>query len=293
MSGIKIAAVVALSAYLIYTVIVDPVDYKALKGQRVVVCGASTGIGEQIAYEYSKLGARIVITARRAEVLKEVAAKCRELGAEEVYSIPLDLSLVESAERLINESVTLMRGIDILVLNHIMGYYAHWTSKSVEKLELAEKMFKVNTLSYINIATYALQHLEESGGSIVVVSSFAGKMGIPFTAPYSATKHALHGFFESLRHDLYYSKSNISVTICVLGFIDTESAIQRAGDTVKVPLLSANETAVAIIRGGALRQREVYYPRSLVLALYVKQFFPRFLDSIMRYYHDENAIMNR
>lgn len=291
MSGIKIAVVLALAAYLVYTVVVDPVDYAALKRHRVVVCGASTGIGEQIAYEYSKLGANVVITARRADALKTVAEKCKELGASDVHFIPLDLALQESAEQLMNKSVAIMGGIDVVILNHVFGFYGHWTSKSTEKLGLVEQMFRVNTLSYINIATFALPHLEESRGRLVVVSSFAGIVGIPFVAPYSATKHALHGFFESLRHDIYYSHSNISVTMCVIGFIDTEAAVQRAGNVVTLPLASATETALAIIRGGALRQRDVYYPRSMVLALYIRQFFPRFLDSVIRYVHDETAVV--
>jgi corticosteroid 11-beta-dehydrogenase isozyme 1 len=294
MSGLKLAVVVAVVAYVMYMVVVDPVDYGSLKNMRVVVCGASAGIGEQIAYEYSKYGARIVITARRAELLEKVANNCIMLGAGDVHVVPLDLSSEISAEKLVNESVSLLGGIDVLILNHIVGYYGHWTSKSTRQLSLVEQMFKVNTLSYINIATYSLSHLEQSKGRIVVVSSFAGKMGIPFVAPYSATKHALHGFFESLRHDLHYSHSNISVTVCTLGFIDTDSAKQRAGNVVKlVPLAKVDETAMAIIRGGVLRQREVYHPRSLALALYVRQFFPRVLDYIIRYVHDETAIVEQ
>ena len=294
MSGIKIAVFLAVAAYIMYTVVVDPVDYASLKNTRVVVCGASTGIGEQIAYEYAKYGARLVITARRAEILEKVAEKCRQLGAGDVHVVPLDLSFEISAEKLVNESVSLLGGIDVVILNHIVGYYGHWTSKSTQQLSHVVQMFKVNTLSYINIATYALPHLEQSKGSIVVVSSFAGKIGIPFVAPYSATKHALHGFFESLRHDLRYSHSNISVTICVLGFIDTQSAKQRAGNVVKaVPMARVDETAIAIIRGGVLRQREVYYPRTLVLAQYIRQFFPRLLDYIIRYVHDEAAIVEQ
>ena len=89
---------------------------------------------------------------------------------------------------------------------------------------MCARHFDVNTFSFIALATAALPELEVSRGTIVAVSSMAGKMGLPAVAVYSGSKHALHGFFDSLRHDLINSGSNVSVTTAVLGSIDTNSA---------------------------------------------------------------------
>ncbi|XP_065832980.1 hydroxysteroid 11-beta-dehydrogenase 1-like protein [Oscarella lobularis] len=274
---------VALAVYVLY----DPNDYATLlAAKRVVVCGASTGIGEQLAYVYSTYGARLVITARRESMLQAVAAKCRQLGAASIDYVPLDLAESDSARILVDFAQSSMGGIDVVVLNHIIGYYAPWNAKSIAKLDFADKILRVNTWSYMSIATHALSALETSRGSLVVVSSFAGKVGAPFTEPYSASKHALHGFFDSLRHDLYFQKSNISITLCVLGNIDTETAMNRVGKVVTLEWLSANRTAEAIVKGGARREREIYYPVSLSFALYLHTFFPRLVDAIIHQVHD-------
>ena len=97
-----------------------------------------------------------------------------------------------------------------------------WLSQ--RQLAIVRQTFDVNTFSFMSLATAALPVLEATGGAIVVVSSMAGKMGLPAVAAYSSSKHALHGFFDSLRHDLANSRSNVSITTAILGSIDTESA---------------------------------------------------------------------
>uniref|UniRef100_A0A8D2MV75 11-beta-hydroxysteroid dehydrogenase 1 n=1 Tax=Zonotrichia albicollis TaxID=44394 RepID=A0A8D2MV75_ZONAL len=122
-------------------------------------------------------------------------------------------------------------GLDMLILNHVGASYFGFFDGDVEHVR---KLLEINFLSYVAMATSALPMLKESEGSIVVVSSMAGKVGFPFTAPYSATKFALDGFFSSLRQEFTIQNINVSITLCILGFIDTgESravpALPRAG----------------------------------------------------------------
>ena len=156
-------------------------------------------------------------------------------------------------------------GMDALILNHIMNSGEAYDSRGwlgagggdwQRQLAIVRQTFDVNTFSFMSLATAALPELEATGGAIVVVSSMAGKMGLPAVAAYSSSKHALHGFFDSLRHDLVNSRSNVSITTAILGSIDTESA--KKGTTLpdgspalpNVAWSPADECAAAIARGG-------------------------------------------
>lgn len=116
-----------------------------------------------------------------------------------------------------------------------------------------------------------------------MVSSFAGKVGIPRTAIYSASKHALHGFFDSLRNELVHNKVPISITTCVIGSIDTEAVQVMKHRLQGINWASPSTTAQAIIRGTALRIREIYYPfEQTWMALAVRLFFPEMIDIVIR-----------
>ena len=94
--------------------------------------------------------------------------------------------------------------------------------------QIADKLLRVNLHSYLYLASHALPALIRNGGNIVAVSSMAGKNGYPHVAPYSAAKHGIHGFFDSLRQDLAMKNIfNVSITTCVIGNIDTESAVEN------------------------------------------------------------------
>uniref|UniRef100_A0A8C9R834 Hydroxysteroid (11-beta) dehydrogenase 1-like a n=1 Tax=Scleropages formosus TaxID=113540 RepID=A0A8C9R834_SCLFO len=222
----------------------------SLKGARVLVTGASTGIGEQMAYRYARFGAQIVITARREHILHRVAEKCVSLGAQKVLYIAADLgSLLPS--------FVFAGGLDYLVLNHIgASPFATWDGD----VEHTRWLMQVNFLSYLQMTSRALPSLEESRGSIVVVSSLLGKMSSPFVGPYAATKFALSGFFGSLRHEMTMRGSNVTITMCFLGLIDTQSAMEKVKGYTNTKAHPASEAALHIIKAGATRQWDTFYP---------------------------------
>lgn len=142
---------------------------------------------------------------------------------------------------------------------------------------------ETNFLSYVAMTTSALPMLKESEGNIVVVSSVSGKVASPFVAPYSATKFALEGFFSSLRHEFIIEKVNVSITLCILGYINTENAVQMVSHIIKEAPAPKEECALEIIRSGALRQRELHYPASTVTpTLLLRDLAPEFLDGLIR-----------
>jgi dehydrogenase/reductase SDR family member 7 len=107
-----------------------------------------------------------------------------------------------SCKRLVDFASDIFNGhIDVLALIHLSPWFQPWSNVAAkpEMEETLESSIQVNLFSYIYLASYAMPALRAAGGSILVASSAAGRMGIPYVAPYSAAKHGLHGFFESLR----------------------------------------------------------------------------------------------
>uniref|UniRef100_A0A8C9UHA3 11-beta-hydroxysteroid dehydrogenase 1 n=1 Tax=Serinus canaria TaxID=9135 RepID=A0A8C9UHA3_SERCA len=196
----------------------DTFKPEMLRGKRVIVTGASTGIGEQMAYHLARMGAHVLLTARTEARLQSVVQRCLELGAASARFVSGSMEDTAFAQHVVREAQVALGGLDMLILNHVGASYFGFFDGDVEHVR---KLLEINFLSYVAMATSALPMLKESEGSIVVVSSMAGKVGFPFTAPYSATKFALDGFFSSLRQEFAIQSINVSITLCILGFIDT------------------------------------------------------------------------
>ncbi|XP_014024787.2 hydroxysteroid 11-beta-dehydrogenase 1-like protein [Salmo salar] len=254
-------------------------DSESLKGARVLVTGASTGIGEQMAYHLAGFGAQVVITARREKVLQQVVEKCQGLGAQKALYVAADMANPSDPERVVQFAVDKLGGLDYLVLNHIgSSPFAMWDGD----VEHTRWLMQVNFLSYLQMAKTALPTLEQSSGSIVVVSSLLGKMCSPFMAPYTSTKFALNGFFGTLQHELAMQRSNVSITITVLALIDTDSAMEKVKGFTNIPAWPASEAALHIITSGATRQTESYYPWFWYYGSLIRDWFPYLRDISIR-----------
>ncbi len=181
-----------MSIFIAYQYI-DKFDPETVKGKNVIITGASMGIGEQLAYHYARLGANIVITARREHTLQQVIEKCKQIGDKngKYYYLSLDMIDRESPAKLINYAANVLGRIDSIVLNHVFPYhFGEWLG-SEENFTSLERTFTVNFHSYVGIASHAMHHLELSNGSIIIASSVSGKFVSPYMTPYITTKHAL------------------------------------------------------------------------------------------------------
>ncbi|XP_077644922.1 hydroxysteroid 11-beta-dehydrogenase 1-like protein [Lonchura striata] len=256
----------------------DDFNPGSLSGACVLITGASAGIGEQIAYHYARFGAEIVLTDIREAVLQKVVEKCLTLGAKKIFYIAADMSFPSEPEKMVQFAVQKLGGLDYLVLNHAStNCFQEWAGD----VEYTCWLMPVNFFSYVALATAALPTLEKNRGALVVVSSLTGKMPTPFTT-YSATKFALDGFFSSLCHELIMQKKDVSVTLCILGLIDTESALECTRGKVQLrasPLL-------AIVRGGATRAHEIFYPRWLQQLRCLWALFPSSGNSVLRTFYN-------
>lgn len=257
----------------------DTFDPESVRGARVLVTGASMGIGEQMAYHYARLGAQIVITARRENALQKVVERCVELGAQKALYVVGDMSDPQDPERVLRSALDLLGGLDYLILNHIGNSpYGLWDGD----VEYVRTLMQINFVSYVQMAAAALPTLEQSRGAIVVVSSLLGKMTTPFAAPYASTKFALHGFFGTLQHELAMQGSNVSISFVVLGLIDTPTAMEKIRGYIDTVAYPASDAALHIIKTGATRQSESHYPWFHWFTCFFRDWFPYHRDYCIR-----------
>jgi NADP-dependent 3-hydroxy acid dehydrogenase YdfG len=161
----------------------------------VVVTGASSGIGEAMAREYAKMGAKVVMAARREEELKRIAEEIRAAGGEVTYSA-CDVVSEEDCKRLIERAVEAYGGIDVLICNAGLSMRALFDDCD---LKVLHRLMDVNFWGTVNCTKYALPWLQKSRGSLVGISSVAGIHGLPGRTGYSASKYAMTGFLDTIR----------------------------------------------------------------------------------------------
>ncbi|XP_053313575.1 11-beta-hydroxysteroid dehydrogenase 1-like [Spea bombifrons] len=266
----------------------DGFDPAMLKGKRVIVTGASSGIGEQMAYHLAQMGSHVLITARTEEKLKKVIEKCKQLGAASAYYIPGSMDNMTFAKQVVQEAERLFDGLDMLILNHIGYTYFNYFDGDVDHVR---DLLEINVLSYATMTVAALPMLKKSNGNVVVVSSIAGKVGLPLSVPYSTTKFALDGFFSSLRMEFKQQKINVSVTLCVISYIDTDSAVNTVSKVIQQPAAPKEECALEIIKGGTLRKREVYYKyEATKIPLLLRDWAPEFLEYLVLKNYDMKKV---
>ena len=173
----------------------------AFKGKVVFIAGASSGIGEALALEFARGGATVVVGARRMPQLVQVAERCLAEGAPKSEAVSLDVTAFEKVEGVVAHIVRKHGRIDILCNN------AGRSQRGlVERtpLEVDRDMFTLNVFGTLSVTKAVLKHAlgQEGGLHIVNTSSVAGKVGSPVSACYAATKHAVQGYFDSLRMEL-------------------------------------------------------------------------------------------
>ncbi len=189
----------------------------AFSNRVVIVTGASEGIGRAFCLELAPQQPRLVIAARNRERLESLAAQCTRAGAQALV-VPTDVTDEASCRALIDTAVAQFGGIDVLV-NNAGG--TMWTRlDEVQDLSIYERLMRLNYLGSVYPTFHALPHLQRARGRIVAVSSMAGLIGVPTRTGYSAAKHAVVGFFDSLRVEV--ADFGVSVTIVCPDFVVSE-----------------------------------------------------------------------
>jgi len=252
------------------------------KNNVVIITGASSGIGAELALQLADQGAMLALAARDAARLNAVAADCRTRGARAII-IPTDVTDPTQCENLIAQTVKEFGRIDTLICNAGVGMWTRFDA--VQDLGIFERLMRVNYLGSVYCAFYAVPHLKSSRGRIVAVSSVAGKVGVPERSGYSATKAALNAFFETLRVELH--ETGITVTIAYPDFVATGARSRNLGGDGKpigkaLPYgkntMTTQECARWIVRGAEKRLRDIHMSPRGRIADWAKLIAPGLVD---------------
>ena len=253
-----------------------------MKGRRIILTGASEGIGRALALELAARGARLALAARDRDRLESVAQECRARGAD-ALAVPTDVTNTQDLEWLVGETLKAFGGIDAVVHNAGITMWSRFDA--LADLSIFERVMEVNYYAPVRLTALTLPHLRESRGLIVVVASLAGLTGVPERSAYAGSKHAVIGFFDSLRIEL--AGTGVDVSVVAPDFVVTEihkRAIGPDGEPLgsspmqQSKIMTAEECARRITRAMQRRQRLLLMSTRGKLGMWVKLLAPGMID---------------
>lgn len=257
-----------------------------MQGQVIWITGASSGIGEALAYSLARRGAKLILSARREEELFRVKSACQRAD-EDILVLPLDLEKQAEFPEKVAQAIAHFAHIDILINNG--GVSQRSLAKDTD-LAVDRRIMEIDYFGTLALTKAVLPlMLQRKSGKIVVITSLVGKFGTPLRSAYAAAKHALHGFFDSLRAECW--RENLKVLIVCPGFIKTQVSInaltakgnkQNKMDDAQANGMSAEKCAERIIKAILTDREEVYIGGREIYAVYLKRFFPKLFSRVLR-----------
>jgi short-subunit dehydrogenase len=250
------------------------------------ITGASSGIGKALALELSNQNAKIILSSRKKEDLELVKNACK--NPSEVKIVVLDLEDYNNLQPKVDEALSLFGKIDILVNN---GGISQRSFVKDTQIAVDKRIMDINYLGTVALSKAILPHfIKNKNGHFVVTTSIVGKIGTPLRSSYAASKHALHGFFDSLRAE--HHKDNIAVSLVCPGFVNTNvSKNALTGNGIpqqKMDVATANgiqpeRFAKLMTKAIKNKKEEVYIAGAKEkLAVFVKRFYPKLLSVMIR-----------
>lgn len=250
----------------------------------VIITGGSSGIGRALAHRFASEGYNVVVSGRDMDRLAAVAADLDRLGASNLC-IQSDVSNEQESIELIQQTIERFGGLDILVNN------AGITMRAIleeTNLDVIRKVMDINFWGTVYCTKHALPHLLKSKGSVVGISSIAGKNGLPGRTGYSASKFAMEGFLQSLRTENL--KKGLHVLVACPGF--TESGIrnnalgpdgsrQFESPRDEKKMMTSQEVANHIFNAVRNRKRDLILTTQGRLAVWLGRLFPSFADKLV------------
>lgn len=257
-----------------------------LKNTVFWITGASSGIGKSLAIKLAKQNAKLILSSRNTSDLNAVKSACKT--PENIFVLPLDLEDYENLSLKTTKAINAFGKIDVLVNN---GGISQRSLAKETSLEVDKKLMNINYLGTVSLTKTLLPHfLKNNSGHFVVTTSIVGKIGTPMRSSYAATKHALHGFFDSLRAEVF--KENIKVTLICPGFVQTnisKNALTGNGnpqqilDTATANGIHPDRFASLMIKAIKKEKEEVYIGGlKEKTGIYLKRFFPLLLSKMIR-----------
>lgn len=250
------------------------------------ITGASSGIGEALTYALHERGARLILSSRRRGALEKVRENCPG-DTSHIHIIPLDLAETDKLPEKAEQALKIYGHIDYLFNN---GGISQRSEAINTKMEVIQKVMDINFFGSVALTKAVLPSMvRRKSGHIVVTSSVMGKFGTRLRSSYAASKHALHGYFDCLRQEVY--NDNIQVSLVCPGYIKTDvtkNALE--GDGTKHNKMGKGQQqgmppgtfAEKLLPKIAKGQEEIYIGGTEILGVYLKRFIPRLLNKILR-----------
>lgn len=250
------------------------------------ITGASSGIGKALAIELSNQNAKIILSSRKTKDLEQVKKQCK--NTNNVKIIPLDLEDYTNLRTKVDAAIAAFGRIDILVNN---GGISQRSLVKDTLIDVDKRIMDINYLGTVALSKAILPHfIKNKNGHFVVTTSIVGKIGTPLRSSYAASKHALHGFFDSLRAEHF--KDNISVTLVCPGFVNTnvsKNALtgngtpQQKMDVATANGIAPERFAKLMIKVIKNKKEEVYIAGfKEKLGVFTKRFYPKLLSKMIR-----------
>ena len=254
------------------------------KDKVMIITGASSGIGRELGRQLATHGAWLALAARNLERLEETKAECVALGSKAI-AIRTDVCEQEQCAALVQHTLEEFGRLDVLVNNAGITMWAKF--EDVTDLGIFEMIMRTNYLGSLYCTHYALPHLKQTHGQIVGISSLTGKAGVPTRSGYAASKHAMVGFFDSLRIET----APDGVTVCMIypGFVASEVRTRAFGPDGKPigtspvqegKVMTVETCARLIIKAMSRRQREMVMTLRGKLGQWLKLIAPALVDRI-------------
>lgn len=251
----------------------------------VWITGASSGIGEALARAWAQAGARLVLSSRRRDELERVRRTCTR--PDEHLVLPLDLAQTDTFPAAVARAEAHFGEINVLVNNGGVSQRARALDAAPE---VERAIMEVDYFAPVALTKAVLPSmLARRSGHIVVVSSVMGYVGTPGRSSYAAAKHALHGYFDSLRAELW--RGGVKVTLVCPGYVRTAVSANALGprgeqhghtDATTQRGISAERCAAAILRGVNRGREEIYVGGREIAGIYLKRFAPWLFSRIVR-----------
>jgi len=259
-------------------------------GKVIWITGASSGIGEAFAYALAGHGAKLILSSRRKVELERVKGNCLPATHYAIKILPLDLAQADSLELITQAAIQLFGRVDMLINN---GGISQRSLARETTLDVNRRLMEVNFFGTAALTKHLLPHFyAQQVGHVVTISSVMGLIGTPYRSGYAAAKHALHGFIDSLRAEVWKDCRAIHFTLICPGWVRTQitlHALTANGsplnqmDTTTDKGLAPEELVRRALRAIARKKEEVYIGGAKeVLAVYVKRFFPALFSRIIR-----------
>lgn len=256
---------------------------KSFSENVVVLTGASSGIGCHLALQLAEHGARLALAARNVDKLKEVAEQCKKRGGLALV-VPTDISEQSQCQSLVERTFKEYGQIDTLINN--AGISMHSRFDEIHDVTMMQKVMEVNFFGSVFCTFFALPYLKKTKGRLVGISSFSGKFPSPMASGYGASKHAMAGFFDSLRVEL--KDFGISVTMVYFSWIKTgisSRALGAEGRPLGKTLGHENdampvEDCARLIIGAVAKRKRELLPFQGKLGLWMNLLFPSIVDRV-------------